>query len=150
MNNLGVLLQSTRDYDRAEQLLRRAVALSPRNANVWSNLGNVLRDRGQRNDAIAAYQHALTIDPQHSGARISLAQQYMAISAFPEARSILESLVAENPANAEAQYTIGQVLEQQGDRAGAVRAYVAFTRVASAQFAADVERVRRRIEALSR
>src|SRR5205085_414467 len=109
MNNLGVLLQSTRDFDRAEQLLRRAVSLSPRNANVWSNLGNVLRDRGQTNDAIAAYQHALTVDSQHPGARISLAQQYMAISAFPEAKAILELLVAENPSSVEAQYTLGQV-----------------------------------------
>lgn len=150
MNNLGVLFQATHDLDRAEQLLRRAVSLAPRNANVWSNFGNVLRDRGQTNDAIAAYQHALTIDSQHAGARISLAQQYLAISAFPEARRILEALVAENPSTVEAQYTLGQVLEQQGDRAGAVRAYSAFTRLAPSQFAADVERVRRRIEALSR
>jgi len=59
MNNLGVLLLSTRDFDRSEQLLRRAVALAPRNANVWSNLGNLLRDRGRSSDAVAAYQQAL-------------------------------------------------------------------------------------------
>ena len=150
MNNLGVLLLSTRDFDRAEQLLRRAVGLAPRNANVWSNLGNLLRDRGRSSDAVAAYQQALALNPQHPAARISLAQQYMAISSFKEARAILDGIVAENPGNAEAQYTLGQVLEQLGDRPGAIGAYTAFTRVAPPALAEHVERVRRRIEALSK
>ena len=150
MNNLGVLLLSTRDFDRAEQLLRRAVALAPRNANVWSNLGNLLRDRGRSSDAVAAYQQALALDPQHPAARISLAQQYMAISAFKEARVILDGIVAQNPGNVEAQYALGQVLEQQGDRAGAIQAYSAFVRLAPSRFADAAERVRRRIDALAR
>jgi len=59
-------------------------------------------------------------------------------------------MVSENPANVEAQYTLGQVLEQQGDRAGAIRAYTAFTRIAPTSLADHVERVRRRIDALEK
>jgi Tfp pilus assembly protein PilF len=148
MNNLGLLLSSQREYARAEQLLRHASTLAPRNANIWNNLGTVLRERGQSADAIAAFQHALAIDPVNQAARVSLAQQYLAIGSLPKARELLEQVVAGNPASPEALYTLGQVLEQQGERAGAVRAYEAFVAVAPGRFATHVEFVRQRIRAL--
>jgi tetratricopeptide (TPR) repeat protein len=148
MNNLAVLLLARRELDAAERLLRRAVALAPRNVGVWSNLGTVLRERGQSADAIAAFQHALSIDPTHLPTRISLAQQFFAIGSYPQARQILDRVVAENPAVPEAQYALGQVLEQQGDIPGAIRAYTTFVRVAPSRFATHVEFVRRRIDEL--
>lgn len=149
MNNLALLMLASREYDGAERLLRRAVSLAPRNAGVWSNLGTVLRERGQSADAIAAFQHALSIDPSHQASRISLAQQFLAIGSLPQAREILDRVVAENPAIPEAQYALGQVLEQQGDVPGAIRAYSTFVRLAPPRFAAHVEVVRRRIDQLS-
>lgn len=149
MNNLALLLLARRELDAAERLLRRAVSLAPRNAGVWSNLGTVLRERGQSADAIASFQHALSIDPAHQATRISLAQQFLAIGSLPQAREILNRVVAENPAIPEAQYALGQVLEQQGDIAGAIRAYSTFVRVAPPRFATHTEFVRRRINDLS-
>lgn len=149
MNNLAVLLLARRELDAAERLLRRAVTLAPRNVGVWSNMGTVLRERGQSADAIAAFQHALSIDPTHMPTRISLAQQFLAIGSYPQARQILDRVVAENPAVPEAQYALGQVLEQQGDIPGAIRAYSTFIRVAPARFATHIEFVRRRISDLS-
>ena len=149
MNNLAVLLLARRELEAAERMLRRAVALAPRNVGVWSNLGTVLRERGQSADAIAAFQHALSIDPTHMPTRISLAQQFFAIGSYPKAREILDRVVAENPAVPEAQYALGQVLEQQGDIQGAIRAYTTFLRVAPARFATHAEFVRRRIDDLN-
>lgn len=149
MNNLAVLLLARRELEASERMLRRALALAPRNVGVWSNLGTVLRERGQSAEAIAAFQHALTIDPTHMPTRISLAQQFFAIGSYPKAREILDRVVAENPAVPEAQYALGQVLEQQGDIPGAIRAYSTFIRVAPPRFATHVEFVRRRIDDLS-
>lgn len=149
MNNLAVLLLARRELDAAERLLRRAVSLAPRNVGVWSNLGTVLRERGQSGDAIAAFQHALSIDPQHVATRVSLAQQFFAIASYAKAREILERVVSENPAVPEAQYALGQVLEQQGDVAGAIRAYSTFVRVAPPRLATHVDVVRRRIDDLT-
>lgn len=149
MNNLAVLLLARRELDASERMLRRAVALAPRNVGVWSNLGTVLRERGQSADAIAAFQHALSIDPTHMPTRISLAQQFFVIGSYPKSREILERVVAENPAVPEAQYALGQVLEQQGDVPGAIRAYSTFIRVAPPRFATHIEFVRRRIDELS-
>src|SRR6202022_3395578 len=41
----------------------RAVTLRPDSAGARNNLGNILRNRGRRNDAIAQYETALRIDP---------------------------------------------------------------------------------------
>lgn len=150
LNNLGVLLSAQREFDRSLALLRRAASIAPRNAGVWNNIGTALREQGKNSDAIAAYRHALTIEPNHQGATVGLAQQYFAIRALPQAKELLEAVLATNPALAEAQYTLGQVLEHQGDRAGAVRAYTAFINAAPAPLAGYVEAVRRRVDALSR
>jgi Tfp pilus assembly protein PilF len=148
MNNLAVLLLARRELDAAERLLRRALTLAPRNVGVWSNLGTVLRERGNSADAIASFQHALSIDATHLPTRISLAQQFFAIGSYPQARQILDRVVAENPAVPEAQYALGQVLEQQGDIPGAIRAYSTFIRVAPPKFATHIEFVRRRVDEL--
>ena len=149
MNNLGVLLSAQREFDRAERLLRRAISLAPRNAGVWNNLGTVLRERGQTSDAIAAFQHALQIDPLNESARVSLAQQYLAIGSLPRARELLEQVLQGSPAVPEALYALGQVLEAQGDKAGAIRAYTSFVRTAPGRYASHVEFVRRRIDQLN-
>ncbi len=149
LNNLGVLLSGAREFDRALELLRRAASVAPRNAGAWNNIGTVLREQGKSTDAIAAFRHALTIEPQHQGARVGLAQQYLAINALPQAKELLQDVLATDPALPEAYYTLGQVLELQGDRVGAVAAYSSFIRFAPPRLANHADLVRRRIDALS-
>ncbi len=148
LNNMGVLLGTLREFDRGEQMLRRAVSLDPGNAGAWNNLGTVLRERGRSGDAIAAFQHALSIDPVHQGARVSLAQQYLMIGSLAQARQLLEEVLVGNPGLPEANYALGQVLERLGDRQGAIHAYSAFVRAAPPGLAAYVESVQRRVDAL--
>ena len=150
LNNLGVLESAQRNYPRALDLLRRGANISPRNPGIWNNIGTVLREQGKNNDAIAAFRQALSIDPQHPAAKVGLAQQFLAINALADARRLLEEVVAAHPMLPEAEYSLGQVLELQGDRAGAIRAYGAFVSSAPARLASHVELVRRRIESLSR
>lgn len=149
LNNLGVLRTSLREFDRAEALLRRAIALAPTNAGAWSNLAAVLRERGHSAEAIAAFQRALSLDAHHAGARVGLAQQYIVIGSLVQARQLLENVLRDNPASPEASYALGQVLERQGDRAGAIRAYSAFVQYAPPAMAVYIESVRLRIEALT-
>ena len=123
--------------------------MAPRNAGIWNNIGAALREQGHGSDAVAAYQHALTIDPGHQGARIGLAQQYLAMGLGAQAREILEDVLRVNPMAAEAQYALGQVLELQGDRAGAIRAYTAFMRLAPPRLSGNIEQLRRHVDSLS-
>jgi Tfp pilus assembly protein PilF len=150
LNNLAILLSSQRDYSGAQELLRRAASAAPRNAGVWNNIGTVFREQGKSSDAIAAFRHALTIDPRHPGAQVGLAQQYLAISQLDDARDLLLEVVASNPQLPEAHYTLGQVLERQGDRQRAIQAYEAFIKYAPPRLAEHADLVRRRVEALVR
>ena len=150
LNNLAVILSAERDFDRALALLRRAVAVAPRNAGAWNNIGAILREQGQSDDAIGAYRRALAVDPRHQGARVGLAQQYLALDALPQARQLLDEVLVANPRLAEAHYTLGQLLERQGERQGAIAAYSAFMRFAPSHLSAHVELVRQRVDALSR
>lgn len=149
LNNLGVLLSGQREFDRALDLLRRSASIAPRSAGVWNNIGSALREQGHGSDAVAAFRHALTLDPQHQGARVGLAQQYLAIGSVAQARRLLEDVLTANPLLPEAHYALGQALELQGDRAGAIRSYSEFIRRAPLGLAEYVERTRRHVDSLS-
>lgn len=149
LNNLGVLLSSQRDYARALDLLRRASAVSPRNPGPWNNIGALFHAQEKHDEAIAAFRQALSFDAHHPGAKVGLAQQYLAISAPEQARVLLSEVVATHPQLPEAHYTLGQVLELQGDRSAAVKAYNEFVRVAPPRLADHVQLVKRRVELLS-
>jgi Tfp pilus assembly protein PilF len=149
LNNLGVLLSGQREFDRALDLLRRAASIAPNSAGTWNNIGTALREQGRGSDAAAAFRHALTLDPQHEGAKVGLAQQYLSSGSVAQARTLLEDVLSSNPALPEAHYALGQALELQGDRVGAIRAYSEFIRRAPPGLAAYVERTRRHVESLS-
>ena len=50
------------DYDRAAQLLGYATSMRSGDATSWYNLGTALQAIGRMDDAVEAYQRALTLD----------------------------------------------------------------------------------------
>ena len=150
LSNLGSLLAAQKEFARAVELLRRATRIAPRNAGVWNNLAVVYREQGRNSDAVAAFRHALSLEPDHAGAKVGLAQEFIAISALAQARTLLDEVVSAHPQLSEAQYTLGQLLEQMQDRAGAIVAYEAFVRSAPPRLAPYVDLVKRRVEELRR
>ena len=149
LNNLGVILSGERQFDRALELLRRATTVAPRNAGAWNNIGAVLREQGNSAEAISAFRQSLAIDPAHHGARVGLAQQYLATNAPQMARDLLTDVLKSHPSLPEAHYTLGQVHEQLGDRAAAIASYSAFIRYAPARLTQHIELVRRRVDMLA-
>ena len=63
--NRGVIFSDCLRRDReAENELRAALALNPQYAPALFNLANLMTDLGKRDDAVAAYERLLTVDPQ--------------------------------------------------------------------------------------
>jgi tetratricopeptide (TPR) repeat protein len=60
------------DYASEVRLWEATVRASPGNARAWNNLGHAWQVAGDREQARAAYEHALAIDPQHRKARGNL------------------------------------------------------------------------------
>lgn len=78
MATIASLLQQTQAAMRAGrandaiELLQRAAALDPNNAEPFFHLGNLLALRGDSAAAIAAYEHGLEAAPAHADLRINL------------------------------------------------------------------------------
>jgi Flp pilus assembly protein TadD len=60
--DLGWMAQSHGDLATARQEFSKAIELSPNHAALWTHLGDLLMAQGQKQQAIDAYQHALTLD----------------------------------------------------------------------------------------
>ncbi len=74
MNDAELLFRQAMEFHRqglAEQALEyltRAAALMPGHAGIWNNRGNILRDLGRPQEALASFQQALTLRPGSASA----------------------------------------------------------------------------------
>ena len=59
----ATVLGTLRDFDRAEQWLRRAEAIDPENPWVWVERATLMEAEDRYNEALAAAQHALRLHP---------------------------------------------------------------------------------------
>jgi tetratricopeptide (TPR) repeat protein len=71
--NLGTILYNQRQFQRAEQLYRRATEASPDYALAWFDLGNALDELQRLPDAVEAYRAAIRLAPGYADAHYNLA-----------------------------------------------------------------------------
>jgi tetratricopeptide (TPR) repeat protein len=76
--NLGRLLHTRHDEKKAELVYRRALQECGEDPVLMFNLGVVLEDLGKLDDAINAYQGAITADPTLADGHFNLARLYEA------------------------------------------------------------------------
>jgi predicted Zn-dependent protease len=92
------------DYDRAVSavdsgkfagaltLLNKVVAKDPRNADAWNYIGFSRRNLKQYDEALAAYDRALAIDPNHRGANEYLGELFLMTGNLAKAKEQLDRL----------------------------------------------------------
>ena len=78
-----------RNYVAAIPLLVQVVALEPRNADAFTDLGYCHRELNQKERALAYYKKALAIDPWHRGANESLGELYLRLDDLEKAEQRL-------------------------------------------------------------
>lgn len=66
---MGLILDGLGEADASVGAFERAIALNPKDADAWVNLGAGWYAQGRLEDALAALQKAITIDPEHPVAR---------------------------------------------------------------------------------
>jgi Flp pilus assembly protein TadD len=62
-NNYANALRRAGRYPLAERLLHEIVSIAPAEWQPWHNLGKTLRDLGRLDEAAAAMEHAVTLEP---------------------------------------------------------------------------------------
>ncbi|HEY6005633.1 MAG TPA: tetratricopeptide repeat protein [Anaeromyxobacter sp.] len=98
---LGRVYTRSKEYDRAVEVLQRAVALNPSDPDCWAGLGDALLWRGDAAGAIRALENATAIDPRLSGEDLfSLGLAHFIAGNTAEATRVLERVTTRNEGNA--------------------------------------------------
>jgi tetratricopeptide (TPR) repeat protein len=89
LNNIGVIFYSRQQYEDAAEALERAVALAPRDARAWFNLGLARLALGRKIDGMKALERAHELDRADAEISLRLAQLYREASSWIEGVALL-------------------------------------------------------------
>ncbi|OGC91064.1 MAG: hypothetical protein A2W25_13990 [candidate division Zixibacteria bacterium RBG_16_53_22] len=157
-NSLGVFFRRHRVVGLAEEEYRKALEsqhlTADEKANIFVNLGNLQKDKGNFDGAMANYSRAIAINGKNTEARYNLAltNAYLSVShrRFDDAVGWFEEAVSFSVADPRLVYNLGVLYDQNlHDTARAVYNYRRFAEIASPE-APESRAARRRIEELSR
>ena len=65
LHHLGLIAKNNKEYLSAIELISRAITINPNSASAHFNLGNILQKINRTNDAIASFDKAIDIKPDH-------------------------------------------------------------------------------------
>lgn len=101
--------------DEAGNLIRKAVASDPANANAHASLGRYLALKGQTAQAQGAFKRAVELDAKAFRPRIDLADSLLSRGLASDALSYYQEAVALQPDHAGVHYGLGMTYLQLGE-----------------------------------
>ncbi len=122
-NNTGIALLAQGKIEAAIAEFRAGIEDEPRNAVLLVNLGTALRLRGDREEARAALERALTVPATRRAAGHQLAQLCMDSRDLDGAERHLRGVLEAEPGAADVVNSLGLVLEKKGREAEAEAHY---------------------------
>ncbi len=81
-----------KNWDKAIELLGKAAARDPENAEIHNLLGYAERNRGDLDAAFKHYERALALDPRHRGAHEYIGEAYLMAGNLAKAEEHLARL----------------------------------------------------------
>jgi Flp pilus assembly protein TadD len=81
-----------KNWDAAIELLNKAAARDPKNADIHNLLGFAERNRGNLEAAFKHYEQALVLDPRHRGAHEYIGEAYLMAGDLAKAEEHLAKL----------------------------------------------------------
>src|SRR5215217_2520487 len=114
--NLGIALFNIPDLPAAQKELLAAIQAGPTAPQPHYLLGLAAKTQNKPEEAIAAFQKVLRVDPNDVGANVNIGQLYSQQRKYPEAIAALRLAVAAEPYNATALYNLGTSLIRSGQR----------------------------------
>ncbi|HVG31278.1 MAG TPA: FG-GAP-like repeat-containing protein [Pyrinomonadaceae bacterium] len=114
--NLAIALYNLPDAEGAQREAQVAAAAAPQAPQAPYVLGLVAKSQSRADDAAAAFQRVLKIDPSDVGANVNLGQIYSQQRKYTEAIAAFRTALAAEPYNATALYNLGTALLRAGQR----------------------------------
>ena len=110
LHALGVIAGRSGDWGQASELLGRAVAANPDNADVHCDFGVVLKALRRWCEALVCYERAIALRPNHAEAHSNRGNVLRELRQFEAALASYDKAIAISPDYAEAHYNRGVVL----------------------------------------
>jgi tetratricopeptide (TPR) repeat protein len=107
----------------AEEYLRFVIRWQPESARVYADLGEILFLQDKEDEAIKAYQQAISLDEYLPWIHNNLGVLLLAQGAANQAVNHFQVAVNLNPGNADAHYNLGNAYYSLGQREAAAKAY---------------------------
>jgi len=120
---LGVIAGLCNDPGRAVELFRRAVAVAPKNAMAYSNLGSALNALGQFDSSLKSCERALKLKPDYSEAHNNRGNALVGLGRVEEAIASFDRAIALRADYAEAHNNRGNALMRCGRLEDAVAGF---------------------------
>ncbi|HEX7317631.1 MAG TPA: FG-GAP-like repeat-containing protein [Pyrinomonadaceae bacterium] len=114
--NLAIALYNVPDLAASQKEAETAAAASPNAPQPHYILGLIARQQNRTEDAAAAFQRVLKIDPRDVGANVQMGQLYVQQRKFTEAVAALRLALEEEPYNGTALYNLATSLIRGGQR----------------------------------
>jgi predicted TPR repeat methyltransferase len=111
---LGQLFGQTGRVSEALTANKKAVALSPQDAEAHNNLGNMLKELGRLDESEASYTQAVALNPDFAEALSNLGNTLKEQGRLEEAEASLGQAIALKPDFAEAHSNLGVTLKELG------------------------------------
>ena len=122
--------QTAGDYSKAASLYRRAVTISPRTPELWSNLGLMTFSAGQLDDSVVSLQRALKLNPNLVAPLLFLGKIYLQEKKPAQALPYLVHAQSLQSTDGEVLRTLSKAYEELHREREAAITYGAATRVA--------------------
>ncbi len=114
--NLCIALYYEPELESALREAKAAAASLPEAPQPQYLLGLIAKSQNRNEDAAAAFQRVLRIDPADVGANVNLGQMYLQQRKYADAVPLLRAALQAEPYNETATYVLGLVLSRNGQR----------------------------------
>lgn len=120
---LGQIVMGQKGFDRAEELLNRAIGMEPNNPEAYAAKGKLFLSRAKPDSAVVYYEKALSINPASLVAKINLGVALLQLRRPSDAIKVLREAVELNPNAVATHIYLGQALVMADDLSGALEEY---------------------------
>ena len=119
----GIIAYQRGNHQLAATLISRAITANPIEATFYGNLGKILKELGQLDEAIVNYHKALSINPDFAEAHNNLGDALEKQGKLNEAATCYHQALLIRPDFAEAHNNLGNVYEREGKLDEAITCY---------------------------
>jgi arylsulfatase A-like enzyme/cytochrome c-type biogenesis protein CcmH/NrfG len=124
--NLGIIHTKAREFSRAQAELEKAIEMDPLNVSAYFYLADLLRIKGEPDQAIERYKKALEINPAYVYAVNGLGMSYAALKNDEKAVQYFKEAIKLEPQNPPGYFNLAVELDRIGRSKEALEAYKTF------------------------